>query len=147
MTCIGRVIVCWNRQGVGLHSVKHIENGQRGKEINIRQHREMHYTGVGLNRVYCTCIVNWDLICYFIYIHAHTCIHVHSITMKQMAASWSYWISFLVRDCFYFCIKCVDCSLEHIHVLYCTYIDCMLSCTKLIRYRQLWLGPKHGNCC
>ena len=43
-------IQSWNgRQGVGIHSVKHIENGQMGIK-NVGQHSETDNTGVGLER-------------------------------------------------------------------------------------------------
>ena len=49
----GKEILCRKRQSVGLHSVKHISNGRKGKEINVRLHREVDNTGVELHRFYC----------------------------------------------------------------------------------------------
>ena len=43
----------WNRQGVGLHSVKRTENGQKGIKANVGKHRETDYRGVGIDRFYC----------------------------------------------------------------------------------------------
>ena len=53
-TCTGRVILSINRQGVGLHSVKHLENGQIGMKIEVQQDSEKDCISIGLERFYCT---------------------------------------------------------------------------------------------
>ena len=71
LTCTWRDILCWNRHGVGLHSVKHLENCQKGMKSNIGEDRKTDYTGVRLNRFYCICpskistnsAKNWDVKC------------------------------------------------------------------------------------
>ena len=42
-----------NPQDVGLQSVKHMENGQKGIKTNVRYYRDMDNRGVGLDRLYC----------------------------------------------------------------------------------------------
>ena len=51
-TCTGREILCWNRQGVGLHSGKHIRKlsnrniCQMGMKINFSWLKKLDYTCV-----------------------------------------------------------------------------------------------------
>ena len=65
-TCTGRDNLCRNRQGVGLHSVKHVhieKKIQKGMKINDGQDRETNYSCVGLDKFYCMYKQKYCTIC------------------------------------------------------------------------------------